>query len=408
MEFSAQQESGRGTVLRWWKRDHWTGNPDLLTFHGAAGTGKTSVLRDIAESLGATVRFAAYTGKAASVLRRKGCSTAETIHRLLYSPSDGSTAKLQSLIEKLEREGLSMKPEELAALRREIYHEELRAAQPNFALKPEALNGVDILIIDECSMIDERMEQDILTVARHSKTRIIAAGDPWQLQPVRGRQGLFNAKADVLLTEVHRQALDSGILQAATLVRNGFHLKLGKYGNDCEIVRQSRTSGGRNEELALAADQILIGRNKTRHATNDFVRFRRGILDSTMPVEGERVICLHNNHDIGALNGTMWQVEEVSERQGPRIHLGLNPLDGVGIPMGVWCHARIFERVDIPPKEKRKLEQFDFGYAITVHKAQGSEWPFVFLKQELGQWDPKAWLYTGLTRAAKRIAVSLM
>lgn len=398
MSLTNQQEGGRKAIMDWWRTSE-----QLFRFQGAAGTGKTTLLKLIAQDLGVRVKFAAYTGKAASILRMKGCTDASTIHSLMFRPSGGSTAKLQLMIKELE-ELMKVKGSTSHAveqLRKEIAAEEEAVAKPQFNLELGTLKeSVDLLILDEVSMIDEYLEEDILS----SGIRIIASGDPWQLKPVRGRQGIFNDRADYLLTEVHRQAKDSGILQLATIIREGGAIKPGYYGEDCLVVRRG---GENNGALALGADQILCGRNATRRATSNTIRAARGI-EAEMPQPGERLMCLGNDHRKGLLNGTMWNVERKGARSGPRLlQMAISPLDGVGLPTTVNCHVLPFLGQDIPAKDKRSMSQFDFGYAATVHKAQGSQWDSVFLMREHGQWDQQAHDYTGVTRAAKKLCVAI-
>jgi exodeoxyribonuclease-5 len=409
-----QQSDAKHTVQRWWRQEGEFTNSPFLVFHGAAGTGKTTVLNEMAQSLGCSYRFAAYAGKATAVLQRKGCAGAQTIHSLLYSPSNGSTAGLELLIKKLEADAKTMTEKERGELKREIYEEEKRASQPLFAVKDNPLQGLDLLVLDECSMIDQRMEDDILRCAKASGTRIIVAGDPWQLPPVRGTQGVFNARPDVLLTEVHRQALDSGILQVATRIRNRVKVRPGQYGSDCLVINRG---GADNIQYALEADQILLGRNQTRHDTNTVVRRARGVpKGQDMPVVGDRLVCRQNNNKLGILNGTLWDVDGVSERLGDSINLDLSPADGFGVPVSLSAHARMLSdsprelsENPISPKLKRKFEHFYYGNALTVHVSQGSEWGYVYLMEEYGaNWDQWAWLYTGITRASKKLVVALV
>jgi ATP-dependent exoDNAse (exonuclease V) alpha subunit len=135
-----------------------------------------------------------------------------------------------------------------------------------------------------------------------------------------------------------------------------------------------------------------------------------------MPVVGDRLVCRQNNNKLGILNGTLWDVDGVSERLGDSINLDLSPADGFGVPVSLSAHARMLSdsprelsENPISPKLKRKFEHFYYGNALTVHVSQGSEWGYVYLMEEYGaNWDQWAWLYTGITRASKKLVVALV
>jgi exodeoxyribonuclease V len=123
------------------------------------------------------------------------------------------------------------------------------------------------------------------------------------------------------------------------------------------------------------------------------------------PIPGDKLICLRNNNDLGLLNGTLWTVEDVGEVDQARITLTLADEDGYSLTTEI--HAAPFRGEDIPFWDKKEAEEFDFGYGVTVHKAQGSQWDNVLLYDEsfCFRENRHKWLYTGLTRAAKRITV---
>ena len=82
MELSPQQDEALKAVARWLK----AGKPQIFRLFGYAGTGKTTLARYFAEHVDGQVQFAAFTGKAAQVLRSKGAVNARTIHSLIYRP----------------------------------------------------------------------------------------------------------------------------------------------------------------------------------------------------------------------------------------------------------------------------------------------------------------------------------
>ena len=145
------------------------------------------------------------------------------------------------------------------------------------------------------------------------------------------------------------------------------------------------------------ADQILCGTNKTRHAINAAVRRERGLGD-WLPAAGERLVCLQNRHGLGLLNGTIWIVLQAVTGRGRETGREMVKLD--------LASEEGFVEFGLPVD--RFFEYFDFGYALIVHKAQGSEWDSVMLVDESRVFGNEAdrWRYTGITRASRRLTLA--
>lgn len=172
-----------------------------------------------------------------------------------------------------------------------------------------------------------------------------------------------------------------------------------------------------DRDEVLRADQILVGRNLTRQRYNARMRKLLGF-EGELPMKGEKLVCLRNNSKNGLLNGQTW---EVIKAEFETLHSGRRKapsknnveLDIIDAMTGhtVQTRARVEdfrgEEIDLPWRELRQFDRFDYGYALTCHKAQGSQWDSVYLFDESGVFreDAPRWLYTGLTRAAKRITV---
>jgi exodeoxyribonuclease-5 len=406
--WSSQQDQALLAVDRWLREP---GSPQVFRLFGYAGTGKTTLARHLAQDAG-YVLFAAYTGKAAHVLRTKGCTGASTIHSLIYHSRDKSQATLKEAEAQLAALLLGLRQGgatdayidghgEVRRLRAILQQERSSLSQPAFSLNPESEVGrANLVVIDECSMVDGRMGEDLLTFG----TKVLVLGDPAQLPPVMGG-GFFTegVTPEVMLTEVHRQAQESSILRAATTVREEGRLELG--GDDaCRVIEL----GDLNKELALSADQILVGRNKTRHSYNRRMRELLGRTREDAPEPGDKLICLRNNHDKGLLNGAIWHAQDVGSVTEDRVYLEVTPEDG-GPPLEVEAHRHPFIGAGETPAwwERREAEEFDYGYAITVHKAQGSQWGRVLLLDEsyVFRADRHRWLYTGITRAAEQLTI---
>lgn len=391
-----------------WLRDK-SADPVFRLF-GYAGTGKTTLTRHFAEGLGDRVLFAAYTGKAAHVLRSKGCSGASTIHSLIYHTKEKGRARLRDLeqslvdlMQQLRSEGMVdtqiNEHKRVHDLKKLIEDERKSLSRPTFTLNPDSVvKDAKLVIIDECSMVDSRMGEDLLSFG----TKVLVLGDPAQLPPVMGGGFFTEGKPpNVMLTDIHRQAKDNPIIAMATKVRNQESLSLGNYG-DSSVVDKIEPAE------ATAADQILVGKNATRHNSNRRVRTLRNIVEP-YPIAGDKLVCLRNNHDKGLLNGAIWYVDDVGDRDDERIRMTLSPEDG-DLPLDVEAHMHHFmgKGDSLPWWERKEAEEFDYGYALTVHKSQGSQWDNVLLFDESHVFrdDRWKWLYTGITRAAKSIKIA--
>jgi exodeoxyribonuclease-5 len=407
MILSRQQNKAVKDVMDWYTRKpHAANKGQVFKLFGYAGTGKTTLAKDIVSRITGDVIFGAYTGKAASVMRSKGCVGAETIHSLIYLVQEKSRKLLleleQDLIDKIEwkneledKDAIARAEEDIKRLHTLIEDERKKLSSPSFSLNPDSpVAEADLVILDECSMIDSEMGQDLLSFG----TPILVLGDPEQLPPIYGA-GYFNDKPDILLTEVHRQAENDPIIDLATQTRNQEWLRPGKYGKS-EVI----AAGAQLGEAVLEYDQILVGRNITRTAVNARIRKLLGFTE-WHPVHGEKLICLRNDKDMGLLNGTMWTVDDIGDIGQNRINLTL--IGENGHLVTVEMHAAPFKGEKVPYYEKKDAQEFDFGYAITVHKSQGSQWENVLVVDESYCFYENRfkWLYTGITRAASRVSV---
>lgn len=394
MELSTQQQAALDAVRDWTKTDR-----QVFRLFGYAGTGKTTIAQEFERTVGGEVLYASFTGKAASVLRKKGCN-ATTIHRLIYLPNEADTDVLESLeMELLEAEKAEEPdPSYLAQLREQIEIENEKASQPHFSLNFESdLRDAELLVVDEVSMVGKEMARDLLSFG----TKILVLGDPAQLPPVASTGFFIDAEPDFLLTEVHRQAKDSPVLQLATWARQGQELPVGTYG-DSRVLPVGVLS---LEEVA-AFDQVIVGTNKARRDINRAIRMQLG-RKTGLPVEGDKLVALRNDYERGILNGSQWIVGHSEHRQDT-VWLNIHPIDGgPSQVLTAWAHHFEGREKELRPWDARLHLAFDHGYAITCHKAQGSQWDHVLVIDESRCFrsDKQKWLYTALTRAAKSVTV---
>jgi exodeoxyribonuclease-5 len=395
MCWSPQQAAALDDVAGWLQTD----SKPIFYVAGYAGTGKTMLACHLAKQAAGKVLYAAFTGKAASIMRSKGCAGATTIHSLIYKPKDKSGETLRFLETKLDRLEAETPPDlaKIENTKRLVEAEKRRVRQPAFLLNPDSeLRGAALLVIDECSMVGQEMGQHLLSF----DVPILVLGDPAQLPPVASAGYFTRRTPDVMLTEIHRQAGDNPIIDMATRVREGRGLPYGAYG-ESRVLRQSEFD---RDEAIQSGAQILVGRNETRRRANSRVRESRGFTD-IYPVSGDRLVCLRNDHDIGLLNGTIWTVTKTLGGGDQTRYLQVRSEDDVEIV--VEAHAAPFLGEEVPVHEIRDAQMFDWGYCLTVHRAQGSQWDEVVLIDESSCFREHAdkWRYTGITRASKRVTV---
>ena len=363
--FSPHQDAALKAVAAWLKaKPGRRSTPQIFRLFGYAGTGKTTLAKHVAQGVDGRVLYAAFTGKAAQVMRNKGCAGASTIHSLIYRA--------------LESE------------------EEV----PSFELWDDApASKAKLIVIDECSMVDAELGRDLMSFG----VPLLVLGDPAQLPPVSGGGFFTNSEPDVMLSEVHRQAQGDPIVRLSMDVREGRGLKPGAYGISAVVRR-----GDLDPKLVLGADQVLVGRNATRRAYNQRMRQRRGFASPT-PEAGDKLVCLRNNRRKGLFNGSLWSVKERGSIRRRIIKLQLAADEGAGRAVKVSVRPECFTGAieDLEWIERKPYDEFDFGYVLTVHKAQGSQWDSVVLFDESFAFvdGRERWLYTGITRAAKQLTV---
>lgn len=401
MAWSPDQEEALKRITEWLR----SGEP-RFSLGGYAGTGKTTLARYIAEERGGRVKFAAFTGKAASVLRRKGCPGATTIHRLIYQPK-GNTGESQmaELRECIEQELRKEEPDHraLASWRKDLANLESDSSSM-FSLKEEAeINEASLVIIDESSMVDRRMGQDLESFG----IPILYLGDPGQLPPVRGKAHLGPDDYDFVLENIHRQAADSPIIQLAQRVRSGEPCSYGKMGDAVVILRKNEW----DRDLVTQADQVITGSNASRHKITRQMRTYFG-RTTLYPVPGDKLICRLNDHDRQLLNGvTAKAVTEMALLKGGNLgRMGIE-YDGCHMTDCLvdpgYFQENYGERSVWP--RGSGIMHFDYGYVVTAHKSQGSEWPHVVVADDRMRVNDreqrKRWLYTAITRASERLTI---
>jgi len=379
---SSDQKLAINNLMNW----YGSKTSQYITLGGYAGTGKTtliSILRDKIKQKHKKVKvaFVSYTGKAARVLRNKlaeyktmvSGDFVGTIHSLIYSPVVNSK-------------------EEITGWKKKDMVEQ------------------DLIIIDEASMVSASIWSDLLSF---NKT-IIAVGDHGQLPPIEGSFNLMK-KPILKLLEIHRQARDNPIIKLSILAREEGKIPVGIYGKGIKKFdgREAWVLNEVDEELKNYnfETMVLCGYNNTRVKLNKFIRSNLGFETEEVNV-GDKVICLRNNHIKEIYNGMLGTVESLYDKDEKWWKTEIEMDDG-SFYSGLMAKDQFGKTSGINFSEKRgkflKGDLFDFGYALTVHKAQGSQARKVILFEERfskmtdDEW--RRWLYTGITRAEEELLI---
>jgi exodeoxyribonuclease V len=401
--WSPQQAQALDRTATWLKeRDR-----QIFYLAGFAGTGKTTLAQHLASGVSGNVLFMAFTGKAASVLRKRGCPQATTIHRSIYHIPEVDKRLLADLANQLVK-AREDKDEEMITQIRDAIVKERSKRDLRFAVNPDSVvRDAALVVLDECSMVASDLAADLLSFG----VPVLVLGDPGQLPPVKGAGYFTNRKPDITLTEIHRQAKDNPIIQMATTIREGGTVAPGEYGESRKMARNEVDT-----RFLAESDQVLTGTNKLRRALNLRIRKQLGFT-APYPQEGEKLVCLKNNHNIGLLNGVICRADTdaILDEEDEALALDIS-CDGVKLP-ALAVDPEPFQAYQPGYEDQltdsRLLgngnggEQFDWGYAMTVHKSQGSQWPHITLVDDrFGHWDPKMrrqWLYTAVTRAQEKV-----
>jgi exodeoxyribonuclease-5 len=397
---NAEQKAAENKIKEWFSNA--TSQTFVLT--GYAGTGKTSLLKHIVtETLGLcdgeSAAFVTPTGKAATVLIKKGIQAC-TVHRLIY----------QSIVEEKEIlvNGKKIKIEKLSFRRREAIDK-----------------AIKLIVLDEASMVSDDILRDILNFG----VKTLLCGDDAQLPPVEGFNSYLKTP-DYTLTTIVRQEKDNPIIYLSTLAREGKHIPYGNYGDKAFVINRRDFTGEKRKKLLLRAEQIICGLNRTRVQINEEVRGYRGFYG--LPQDGEKLICTVNNWEqfideqmkFNMVNGIIGTAIEPFYEEAQSIGFMqfkpdfLNEVCPEALPFdaGIFMngeyryrHGDYFERFneDGEAVGAFTLNRFEYGYCISCHKAQGSEFEsaIVFDESYAFKEDKNRWLYTAITRAKSRLII---
>ena len=391
MILTTKQEEGlKIAVARYKAHEAYT------TISGYAGTGKSTLIKFIIAALGLEpeqVCYVAYTGKAAQVLKQKGCPNPYTAHKLLYKakPMPNGTFK--------------------------------------FEPKPALDEGLEVIIVDEVSMLPKEMWLRLLSHRIH----VIACGDPFQLPPIdKDSDNHVLDNPHIFLDEIMRQAYDSEIIRFSMWIREGKPInEFPASGQQVMFVKPEEIVTGMYDW----ADQILCATNAKRNAINMNMRQIKGF--GPEPAVGDKIISLRNQWEFFSnsisdpaplTNGTIGVIQRtdrydmslpfwISEKKIPILYTNMIdengdvfnyiPVDYTSLTTGEkFLTGKQEFQIRKNPNCPDPPFEFAYAYGITVWKAQGSEWDKVLGYEEPFPYDRdthQRCAYTLATRAREKL-----
>lgn len=407
MQLTAKQEEGLKMAV-----NRYNLGMRYTVISGYAGSGKSTLVKYIVAALGFDeddVAYVAYTGKAANVLKNKGCKNATTAHKLLYYANRNKDGTY------------SFRP-------RERLEKEYK-----------------LIVVDEVSMLPDELWYQLLSHGIY----VLAMGDPGQLPPVKASAAPILEKPHVFLDEIMRQAQESAIIRLSMHIREGKPFTtFPTVSGEVRIIPHKAQF--QDEDITLLqASQVICGTNAERNRINQRIRQLQG--RGPEPEIDDKIIGLDNHWDDissegnALTNGSIGSIASYTKvlQQYPsrsRLLSSIPPTmlmytdfvtdDGdtfIHLPIDYNCIMT--GEPTLTPKQEAAIAQhqkrvamgaynmsywkdlpyhFNYGYAITCWKAQGSEYSYVlgydcsWLKKK----DPDEYikyLYTLVTRASQAV-----
>ena len=416
MDLSPDQLRVHDAVLAWLKNPH----DRLLTLGGLGGTGKSTILGELARHFPTPTAYVAPTGRAASVLARKLVEGGTRITKLQRPPDGKAPKKWRHLFDESlpESGGPPLCSTIHSLLLRPVIDnktEELLGWQTRDKLDRQ----YKLIVVDEASMVGDKM---LLTLQARG-ILVLAVGDHWQLPPVKDSGSLMQSPM-LRLETIHRQAEGSAIIALARHVREGGRLKdFTGWDANCVLRPRSDEDAVVRETLAESnrLDVTFIAwTNKTRVRLNRTARRLQG--HEGPPLPGEPIVALHNYGAIcNGMRGLLAKPSFLDERRNWILHANVEFPDDM--MAGEWheMNGHQFNR----PHTFASVEElrtygipaetvssggrlFDFGYCLTCHKAQGSQFDHVVVIYERDQpnnEEARKWNYTSISRASKKLTI---
>ena len=366
----------------------------LFEISGAAGTGKTFLIFEILRSLGLgpeNYLAMSYTGQAAIVMRTRGFMSARTIHSSLYEvieydDYDNINSKFGTPVKK-------------------------RIFKKRDFVSPE----IRLFFIDEAWMVPDNMVKDIKSFG----IKIITCGDINQLPPVGANPGFLINPGIHLLTEIMRQAQNNPIVYIANRILQNKPIHCGVYGQSVLVIEEDEF----DERMIGLVDVVGVCTNNSRKRINSRVRQICGY-ESPLPYNGERIVCnvneWHINYDgislANGLSGIMYGSPKINSKEKDTFFMDFIPDYSNYVFPNIRTNIEYFVASQDRQNEMKALVKskdkiikgilFDYAYASTIWKLQGSEYNNVLYKEEyLNPQVKRACDYTAVTRAKQKLII---
>lgn len=397
MELNEGQSKCLQSLIHWWYHDRR--HQQVFEISGAAGTGKTTIIRILIKELQLEpeeVLFMAYVGKAAMVLNRQGLN-AKTIHASIYQKYE---------VIKRDDNG---KP---------IISHGRPVMTIKFRKKTELGDGIKLIILDEAPMANEKISKDLLSF----KIPVIALGDLNQLPPITG-DSFFLKHPDIILTQIMRQRADNPIIKLShDVLENPYMILHQQRLGDKVIIIKKHDFFYNYMGSLVDADMVICGRNVTRDILNTQIRKMVHPNADKDLIIGDKLICRKNNWDefidenIFLINGMIGTVTDIftEECKLPNIPISFQPdfTDGSfeKISLNYFYFKASYQKKLLMKNDpyQTMYNFFEYGYCITCHLSQGSQYNTVILFAERMGGDAtffKQWLYTGISRAIDKLVI---
>jgi exodeoxyribonuclease-5 len=405
----------------------------LVALRGLAGTGKTTLVPALRAALlghDITSVVGSPTHRAAMILRRKGIEDATTVHEHALMPrfkadyrralawlgDRPSTTRIEMPdpedVPREDVDGLPwlvyerVKPDldKARAVRRLVGTVSAKKLLASLGINGKHYfngfgpkQGEGVLIIDEASMVGRKM----LDLCQQAYQQIILIGDPGQLPPVKDDAVLASVPG-VDLTEIHRQASDSPIIQLAYRARQSEPFWQDRFASHGPVMATQSA-----DAAAFLEAPLIVWRNVTRITCTHEIRHALGY-EKQQLYPGEPLVCRSTSQEDrveGFYNNGLYRLVEISPDDPRQVTVE----DALGETSTIDVHIEEIDGEDIP----YKAIPFRFGYCLTAHTAQGGEWPTVYVsmpdllkyagfcmaRDAQRQAELAQWTYTAITRA---------
>jgi len=384
-----EQKELQRRIIYWYR--HFPSGKPYFYYSGAAGTGKTTVIKSTIEELGLTKEqyiACAYVGKAVLVLLRNGLP-ASTIHAFIYRPQSETYYDIE-----FDEWGNPHK---------------VKKKKARFSLREHISPSIKLIFLDECAMVNDKMREDLQSFG----VPIIMAGDSNQLPPVFGSSSILD-EPDYTLHQIMRQKEGDPIIYLSQCILNDINVPYGEYGASRVVEHVDL-----DERILTDYDIILCARNNTREILNDKIRMELLGYEDRVPRDGDKMICRRNNWDeelngIYLTNGLVGNIQNVNTCSLHRdlVYGDFQP-DFMTEPFRkltldyfyLKSNWRVRKDYGWGGKKDDPVELFEYAYAITVHLSQGSEYNRVlYIDEDFRDPDTLRRLqYTAVTRAKESI-----